>query len=312
MVVIMKVLLLGVNGMLGRNIIEHPDSSMFKIIAPPRKELNLFDYRNVYNYLMGEKPEIIINAAGKVGGIQANIKEPVKYFLENLDIGRNIVWGAKESGIKKLINLGSSCMYPRNAINPLKEEMILTGELEPTNEGYALAKIATTRFCKYINTEDKNYRFKTLIPCNLYGRWDNFNPEFSHLIPSIIYKIHQAKIKGLNLVSIWGDGTARREFMYAKDLADCIFYSIKNFDRLPELMNVGLGFDYSIREYYNTVAEVIGYNGSFVYDTEKPVGMKKKLVDISSLEKFGWRTKTKLIDGIRETYKFYTEEGHID
>lgn len=309
----MKVLLLGVNGMVGRNILEHPESSTFRVIAPPRMELNLFDYQSVYKYLIEEKPEIIINAAGRVGGIQANIKEPVKYFLENLDIGRNVVWGAKETGIKKLINLGSSCMYPRNAVNPLREGMILTGELEPTNEGYALAKIATARFCKYINTEEKKIRFKTLIPCNLYGRWDDFNPESSHLIPSIIYKIHQAKINDVKLVSIWGDGTARREFMYAEDLADCIIYSIKNFDRLPEFMNVGLGFDYSITDYYNAVAEVIGYNGSFIYDTQKPVGMKKKLVDISSLEKFGWRTKTKLIDGIRETYEFYLEkEGQID
>ncbi len=309
----MKVLLLGGNGMLGRNILEHPEAKCFDITAPSKAELNLCDYGKIPDYLERLKPEIIVNAAGKVGGIEANIREPVKFFLENLDIGRNVVWGAKEANIKLLLNLGSSCMYPRNVQNPLSEDMILAGELEPTNEGYALAKIAAARLCKYINHEDHKYKFKTIIPCNLYGRWDNFNPETAHLIPSIVHKIHHSQKTGKKRVSLWGDGTARREFMYARDLADFILYALKNFDRLPELMNVGMGCDYSVEEYYQTVAEVIGYSGDFVYDISKPVGMKKKLVDISALKKFGWQAKTKLIDGIRETYGFYLErEGQAN
>lgn len=305
----MRILLLGATGMVGRNFLEHPGSASFEIIAPSRRELNLFDYPAVESFMRSCQPDLILNAAGRVGGIQANIREPVHFFLENLDLGRNIIWAARQTGIKKVINLGSSCMYPRGAENPLREEAVLTGELEPTNEGYALAKIATARFCRYLNVEDSSFEYKTIIPCNLYGCWDNFDPDKAHLIPSIIHKLHRAKIRGENEVVIWGDGTARREFMYAGDLADCLIYALQNFLELPEMMNVGPGCDRTIDDYYAAAADVIGYRGGVVHDLSKPSGMQRKLVDISRQIKFGWQAKTDLKSGLKKTYEFYLSKG---
>lgn len=303
----MRVLITGGTGMVGRNILEQTGISVFEILVPSRQELNLFDYQAVEDYLSYYKPDLIVHAAGRVGGIQANIKEPVQFLLDNLDIGRNVVIAAQREGIKKLINLGSSCMYPRNARNPLLESEILKGELEPTNEGYALSKIVIGRLCQYIGRENDDFQYKTIIPCNLYGRWDKFNPEHSHLIPAIIHKIYQAKKNLQEQVVIWGDGTVRREFMYAGDLADCIIRAIHKFDTLPSVMNVGIGCDYSIKEYYQAVADVIGYQGKFVYDISKPVGMRQKLVDIGKLQKWSWQPPTSLLDGIVKTYDFYLE-----
>lgn len=323
----MKILLTGSSGMVGKNILEHPGIKSFDTLSPSSKELNLLDYSSVRQYLKKRTPDLVIHAAGKVGGIQANIKEPVRFLLDNLDMGRNIVWASRQCGIKKLINLGSSCMYPRNSANPLREEMILQGELEPTNEGYALAKIATERLCEYITCEEPNFQYKTMIPCNLYGRWDKFDPAHSHMIPAVIKKIHEAKLQMEQIkvevkansssqhqsepqpVTIWGDGTARREFMYAGDLADCLVYAIHHFDTLPSLMNVGLGIDYSISEYYRAVADVVGYNGGFTHDLSKPVGMKQKLVSIERQTTWGWHAKTSLKDGLTATYQFYLEQA---
>jgi GDP-L-fucose synthase len=275
------------------------------MLAPASSELNLSNYSAVEQYLQKYKPDIIIHAAGRVGGIQANMKEPVRFLLENLDMGRNIVWAARQAGIKKLINLGSSCMYPRNAVNPLEEDSILHGELEPTNEGYALAKITVSRLCAYVNQENPDFQYKTIVPCNLYGRWDKFNPAHSHLIPAVIHKIHQAKITEQQEVVIWGDGQARREFMYAGDLADCLMNGVRNFEQMPQVMNIGIGFDYTVNDYYKAVAEVVGYTGTFTYDVSKPVGMKQKVVDVSRLTSWGWKSQTSLHDGLAKTYDFY-------
>src|SRR5690606_3724887 len=179
------------------------------------------------------KPELIIHAAGHVGGIQANIANPVRFLVDNLDIGRNTILAAKNNKVPNLINLASSCIYPRNAKNPLSEDLILTGELEPTNEGYALAKIMVARLCEYIVSENPELKYKTAIPCNLYGRHDKFSPEHSHMVPAVIKKIDAAKQSAQAELDIWGDGLARREFMYAGDLADFIFYAIDNFDKMP-------------------------------------------------------------------------------
>jgi GDP-L-fucose synthase len=301
----MRILLTGSSGMVGRNFLEHPDIQSFKMLIPYSSELNLSNYLAVEQYLQQYKPDIIIHAAGRVGGIQANMKEPVKFLLENLDMGRNIVWAARQAGIKKLINLGSSCMYPRNADNPLREDSILQGELEPTNEGYALAKITVSRLCEYISRENADFQYKTMMPCNLYGRWDKFNPAHSHLIPAVIHKIHQAKIFGQNEVVIWGNGQARREFMYAGDLADCLVNGVKKFEQMPQLMNIGIGLDYSVNDYYKAVAEVVGYTGIFTHDVSKPVGMKQKVVDVSKLTSWGWKAKTSLREGLAKTYQFY-------
>lgn len=303
----MRILLTGSNGLVGNNLLEHPDSNKFKWLAPNRAELNLLDYNEVFRYVGRNMPDMIIHAAGKVGGIHANINQPVAFLLENLDMGRNVVWAARQAGIKKLINLGSSCMYPKNAPNPLKEESILTGELEPTNEGYALAKLSVARLCEYINREDSAYSYKTLIPCNLYGRWDKFNPRQSHLIPAVIHKIHQAMISGIKVVDIWGDGTSRREFMNAADLADCLIHGIKHFDSMPPLMNVGTGIDHSINDFYNIIAKIIGFSGSFTHDLSKPVGMKQKIVSITKLSDWGWRSGIEMHEGLTLTYDFYIQ-----
>jgi len=184
---------------------------------------------------------------------------------------------------------------------------VLKGELEPTNEGYALAKVVTARLCEYISREDASCQYKTLIPCNVYGRHDKFDPSHSHLVPAIIHKIYEAKLSGSAHVEIWGDGTARREFMYAGDLADCLVESVRRFDTLPDTMNVGIGEDASINEYYETVAEVIGYDGQFKHDLTKPVGMMRKLVSTDKTQAWGWRAKTSLRDGIAKTYDYYLQ-----
>lgn len=302
-----KILLTGGGGMVGRNLLEHPAIGEFDVLAPRSSELDLCDFNAVQAYLRKHKPDMVIHAAGKVGGIQANMREPVGFLMENLDMGRNIVWAAHQAGIKRLINLGSSCMYPRNHNEPLREEMVLKGELEPTNEGYALAKVVTARLCEYIMREDTSFQYKTLIPCNLYGRHDKFDPAHSHLIPAIIHKVHQAKQSGQPTVEIWGDGTARREFMYAGDLADAMVRTIKEFDSLPVLMNLGLGYDYTINEYYQAAADVMGYTGSFVHDLSKPVGMARKLVSVERQQAWGWTARHDLREGVNKTYAYYLD-----
>ncbi|THK43297.1 GDP-L-fucose synthase [Methylophaga sp. SB9B] len=304
----MRILLTGGGGMVGRNLLEHSALTDVEVMAPRSSELNLLDFSAVQKYLHKFKPDMVIHAAGKVGGIQANLRQPVAFLMENLDMGRNIVLASYEFGIKQLINLGSSCMYPRNHDEPLDEDLILKGELEPTNEGYALAKITTAKLCEYIMREDASFHYKTLIPCNLYGRHDKFDPLHSHLIPAIIHKIYQAKQSAQASVEIWGDGNARREFMYAGDLADALVHAINQFETIPDLMNIGLGHDYTINEYYEVVADVLGYGGTFTHDLTKPVGMARKLVSTKRQDKWGWKAQHTLREGIAKTYEYYLEQ----
>ena len=301
----MKILLTGAGGMVGRNFLEHPESKAFELLTPSRNELDLRDFVAVKAYLERYRPDMVIHAAGKVGGIQANLREPVGFLLENLDMGRNVVWASRQTGIKRLINLGSSCMYPRNHNEPLTEELVLKGELEPTNEGYALAKVITSRLCEYITRDDASFQYKTLIPTNLYGRHDKFDPAHSHLIPAIIHKVYQAKVAGDKHVEIWGNGTARREFMYAGDLADALIRAVKEFDTLPMVMNVGTGRDYSINEYYRVTANIMDYRGGFTHDLTKPVGMARKLLNVDRQRTWGWSAQHTLCSGIEKTYNFY-------
>jgi nucleoside-diphosphate-sugar epimerase len=301
----MKILITGSTGMVGKNILNSINFANFEILAPNRKTLDLLDYYKTEEYIRTNMPDLIIHAAGKVGGIQANIKDPVGYMIENIDMGRNIIMAAKNNNIYNLINIASSCMYPKNFTEPLLESHILKGELEPTNEGYALAKIMSTRLCQYISDADELFNYKTVIPCNLYGKYDKFDPANSHMLPAIIKKIHEAKLKNEKEVVIWGDGEARREFMYAEDLADFLFFAINNFHKMPDIINVGLGFDYTINEYYRIVTKLIGYEGRFVHDLSKPVGMKRKIVDITKLNNFNWKHSTTIEKGIEETYKYY-------
>ena len=304
----LKILVTGANGMVGRNIIECESSKSYVILNPTSNELNLLDRQSVDNYIKLNKPDIVIHCAGIVGGIQANIANPVRFLVDNIQMGLNIIMASRDANITKFINLSSSCMYPRDAKNPLPEELILKGELEPTNEGYALAKVTTTRLCEYINTENENFKYKTIIPCNLYGKYDKFDPKHSHMLPAVIRKIHEAKINNLDIIDIWGDGESRREFMYASDLADFIYYALENFETMPQNINVGLGHDYTINEYYEAIANVIGYEGEFVHDLTKPVGMRQKLIDDTKLSEFGWKYKTYLNDGIKKTYNYYLKE----
>ncbi len=298
----------GGTGMVGSNFLEHPSAREFEVLAPTRSELDLRNFKKLQKYIYKHKPEFVIHAAGKVGGIQTNIRYPVKFFLENIEIGKNIIMASREANIKKLINLACSCIYPINHNKPLKEELVLKGELEPTNEAYALAKIAIVRLCKYINQENFKFKYKTLIPCNLYGRYDNFNPSNSHLIPAIIHKVYLAKKKEKKSVKIWGDGLSRREFMYSGDFASILIKAIKRFNSLPDVMNVGLGCDQTIKKYYQEVAKVIGYQGVFINDFSKPTGMKRKLVSIALQKNWGWSCYTNLQDGIKKTYDFYLKE----
>ena len=305
----MKILLTGGSGMVGKNILEHHEALKYEIFAPSSRELNLLDRDAVRSHFKSISPDMVIHAAGLVGGIQANIANPVDFLMQNLDMGLNVISAAASVGVPNLLNFGSSCMYPRDAKNPLREDVLLKGELEPTNEGYALAKIVSAKLCEYISVEDasKNKNYKTIIPCNLYGRYDKYDPRHSHLIPSVIRKLDEAKINGEKTVDIWGDGMARREFMCADDLADFVFFAIGRFEEMPHTLNVGLGRDYSINDYYEAVAQVIGFYGKFEHDLSKPVGMKQKLVDVKQLNDFGWHYKTQLSDGISRAYNFYKE-----
>ena len=302
------ILLTGSGGMVGQNLLENPGISAFDILAPRSNELDLRDFEKVKDYLKKYKPEMIIHAAGKVGGIHANMREPVSYLVDNLDMGRNIIMAAYTLGIKKLINLGSSCMYPANISHTIKEDKLFTGKFEETNEGYAISKLAITRLCQYVMQQDKSFNYKTLIPCNLYGRFDKFSPENSHLVAAMIHKLYQAKKLNLNEIEIWGDGTARREFMYAADLADVIVRSIEDFDNIPINMNIGLGYDMTVNEYYAEAAKIVGFAGQFVHNKAKPVGMIRKLVNTDRQTKFGWHPKTSLEVGLQKTYNFYLKE----
>lgn len=303
-----KILITGSNGMVGRNIVEFEKSKNYTLLTPSSRELNLLDRKSVDKYIKENNPDILIHCAGRVGGIQANMANPVAFLVENTQMGLNIIMSSYKNGIKKFINMSSSCMYPRNAINPLGEELILKGELEPTNEGYAIAKVTSTRLCEYINRENKEFQYKTIIPCNLYGRYDKFDPKHSHMLPAVIKKIHEAKVNNEETLYIWGDGEARREFMYAKDLADFTYFALENFELMPQNINVGLGHDYTINEYYKVISEVIGYKGKFIHDLSKPVGMKQKLIDDTKLQNLGWKYKTSLKDGVQKTYEYYLNE----
>ena len=300
-----KIFLTGGTGMVGSNIREHSKSHKYTIFAPSSKEVDLNNYGQVNNYIAEVQPDIIIHSAGLVGGIQANIKNPVGFLVKNLQMGLNVILAAQQNNVKKLLNLASSCMYPRDMEIGLTEDMILKGELEPTNEGYALAKVVATRLCEYMNREDEKWQYKTAIPCNLYGKYDKFDPKHSHMVPAVIRKIYEAKENNINEVEIWGDGLSRREFMYAGDLADFVYYALAHFDKMPQNLNVGLGADYTINEYYQVIAKVIGYEGTFTHDLSKPMGMKKKMIDNTQLTAFGWQPKTSLEDGIKQTLEYF-------
>ena len=302
-----KILLTGGSGLVGKNIREHVRAGKWKILAPTRKDLDLTDLSSVSQWVTKHQPDIIIHAAGLVGGIKANIQDPLSFLDVNASIGRNIIMVARDCNVSKFINLASSCMYPKSSQSPLTEEKLMEGKLEPTNEGYALAKLFTTKLCQYISEANSNMHYKTLIPCNIYGKHDNFDLETGHLLPSVIQKIHTAKVNNLNTVSVWGDGTARREFLYAGDLADAILLAVEDLHKIPNIMNIGFGLDYSVNEYYETVAEVLRWGGTLEGDLSMPVGMTQKLNAIDRQKKWGWTAQTSLKVGIKKTYQYFLE-----
>lgn len=303
------VLITGSTGMVGRNAAEMLIEKEFKILTPSRSELDLMNSEEVMRYFKSNQIDIVLHAAGLVGGIQANIEKPYSFLSVNSQIALNVINASIETGIERLINLGSSCMYPKDCQDELTEDLILTGPLEPTNEGYAIAKIMASKLCDYVQSEF-GLSYKTLIPCNLYGKYDNFHPVRSHMIPAVIRKVHEAA-KTNNSVEIWGTGDARREFMFVEDLIDFITWSLDNYDQLPNLINIGLGHDYSIKEYYQAIAEVIGFTGDFTYDLSKPEGMRRKLCSIQKQSQLGWEPKHSLKEGLEKTYQFYLKNHAV-
>ena len=303
------VLITGATGMVGRNAAETLNSSGFNVLTPTREELDLMNFEEVNKYFKSNQIDSVLHAAGLVGGIQANIERPYSFLYTNAQIALNVINASIEARIERLINLGSSCMYPKNCQDELTEDLILTGPLESTNEGYAIAKIMSSKLCDYALSQF-GLNYKTFIPCNLYGKYDNFHPVRSHMIPAVIRKIHEAS-KLDTPVEIWGTGEVRREFMFVEDLVDFVVWSFNHYDELPSLINVGLGFDYSIIEYYQAIANVIGFNGEFTYNLSKPEGMKRKLCSVKKQHELGWRPKHSLEEGLEKTYKFYLQHHAI-
>jgi GDP-L-fucose synthase len=301
------ILLFGGTGMVGHNLLDLAAERSVEIVAPSHATVDLAHGKAVLAAIRRFEPSIVIHAAGRVGGIEANMRAPVAFLTDNWDMGRNVIMAAREAGIGRLINLGSSCMYPRDSPRPLREGDILAGPLEPTNEAYAIAKSAVQRLAAYVGEEDSRFRYKTLVPCNLYGRYDTFDPKRSHLAAAVIDKLHRATADRAKSVDIWGDGSARREFLYAGDLAEAILAAVDRFDTLPPVLNVGAGVDHSVNDYYRTAATVVGYTGDFRHDLSKPVGMKRKLMDVSLARDWGWTARTSLADGLARTYDFYRQ-----
>ncbi len=300
----MRLLVTGGSGLVGTAFLSHPEAKNHEILAPRSSELNLLSFESVLTYLEEWKPQGVVHCAGLVGGIQRNMNAQDSFLVQNVEMGINLVKAAHQVGIMRLLNLGSSCMYPRDRDAALKVEDLLTGQLEPTNEGYALAKIVVQKLCNYVG-------YKTLLPCNIYGPGDDFHPKRSHLLPAVIHKLHQAKDTQAP-ITVWGDGEARREFMYSGDLADAMWFCFKRFESLPTALNVGQGYDYRVIDYYRMAAKVIGYTGEFQFDVTKPIGMKRKLVDSTLLNNLGWFPRHSVAEGLKLTYDHYIKKYSHD
>jgi nucleoside-diphosphate-sugar epimerase len=273
-----------------------------------REELDLEDRDAVRRFMSEERPEVVLLAAARVGGILANRDYPADFIETNLAIGLNVVTACHEAGVPRLINLGSSCIYPRDAPQPIREQYLLTGPLEPTNRAYAIAKIAALELCEAFNRQ-YGTDFITLMPTNLYGPGDNFDPETSHVLPGLLRRFHEAKESGANEVVVWGTGTPRREFLYVDDLADaCVF--LMGAEAVPERLNVGVGKDITIAELAETIRGVVGFRGAIRFDPSKPDGTPRKLLDVSRLNALGWGPQVEFEEGLESTYDWFrSQEG---
>ncbi|MFA5775954.1 MAG: GDP-L-fucose synthase [Patescibacteria group bacterium] len=299
-----KIYIAGHKGMVGSAIKRKLESLGYSnLVVKTRSQLDLTDFRKTQRFMETEKPEYVFVAAAKVGGIIANRNFPADFFYQNMSIELNLIQAAYITGVRKLLFMGSTCIYPKLAEQPLREEYLLAGPLEPTNEAYAIAKIAGIKMCQYYDAQYKT-NFVSVMPTSLYGPNDNFDLEGSHVIPAMIRKFHEAKIRGDKTVILWGTGKPRREFMYIDDLADSLAFLMKTYDS-SELINIGIGNDYEIREIAEKVAKVVGYKNSVEYDTSKPDGTPRKLVDTSKLDALGWKPSISLEEGLKVTYRWF-------
>jgi GDP-L-fucose synthase len=292
-----RVLATGGGGFVGRNLTAALRSQGYEVHAPLRAELDLRDHDAVERYLRAHRIETVVHAAGKVGGIAANMADPVGFYAENALVGISVVRAADAAGVTRFLNLSSSCVYPRDR-ELLSEEDLGTGPLEPTNEGYALAKLAVGKLCEWISGPERHYR--TLLPCNLYGPHDHFDGVGAHLVAAVLSKV----IAGGETIEIWGDGTARREFMHVRDLCDAVLHVLPHLEWVPARLNVGPGVDHAVNEYYEAAARVVGWQGEFVHDLARPVGMQRKLLDVSKLAATGFRTRIGLEEGLEDTFRW--------
>jgi len=301
-----KIYIAGHRGMVGSAVWRALESKGYSnLIGKTSKELDLRNQQAVINFYNQEQPEVVINAAAKVGGILANNDFPYQFLMENMQIQNNLIDGAHKEGIEKFIFLGSSCIYPKFAKQPLKEEYLLTASLEPTNEWYAIAKITGVKACQAIRKQ-YNRDYVSLMPTNLYGSFDNFDLQSSHVLPAMLRKFHEAKLNKHSDVILWGTGTPMREFLFVDDMAEAVVHALEN--NLPEyLYNIGTGKDITIKELAETIQKVIGHQGNIIWDVSKPNGTPRKLMDVSKMKKFGWQYSTELEDGIKNTYKWFLE-----
>lgn len=305
----------GHRGMVGKAVVRTLEANGFdNMLRPSRADLDLTDQHATFAYLADHKPKAVVVAAAKVGGIHANDTYPADFIYENLMIECNLIRGAYEAGVDRLVFLGSSCIYPRLADQPMGEDQLLTRELEPTNEAYALAKIAGIKLCESFNRQyDTDYR--SLMPTNLYGQNDNFHPENSHVIPGLLNKFHDAVVAGADQVEVWGSGRARREFLHVDDLARSVHFFLtldkstlnSAVEPMRSHINIGTGTDLTIAELAHEIAEVVGFKGELVFNTQMPDGTPVKRLDVSLAQRLGWQATIALRDGLRSTYRWYLD-----
>jgi GDP-L-fucose synthase len=301
-----KIFIAGHRGLVGSALLRRLQQDGFgHLLTRDRAELDLRDAAGVDGFFSSEKPAVVILAAAKVGGIKANNDLPVEFLLENLQMQNNVVRAAHESGVRKLLFLGSSCIYPKHAPQPIPESALLTGPLEPTNEAYAIAKIAGIKLCQAYNRE-YGANFISAMPTNLYGPNDNFDLVSSHVLPALLRKAHTAKLEGKGELVVWGSGTPRREFLHVDDLAAACVFLLEKYDS-PEIVNIGCGEDISIRQLAELICDVVGFKGELAWDTTKPDGTPRKLLDVSKIHGMGWRHRIGFRDGIARTYQWFLE-----
>ena len=305
-----KIFIAGGRGLVGSAVVRRLSAEGYRnLLTPTRDQLDLTNQAELCAFFEAERPEYVFLVAGKVGGIHANSSFPADFIRDNILIQALVIDAAHRYGVHKLLDLGSSCIYPKLAPQPMAEECLLTGSLEPTNEWYAIAKIAGLKMCQAFHRQF-GFNAISLMPTNLYGPGDNFDLKNSHVLPAMLRKFHDAKQSGASEVVLWGTGLPKREFLFVDDLADACVFAMKNYDG-EQFLNVGTGLDLSIRELAESIAELTGYRGQIVWDSSMPDGAPKKLLDVSRLHALGWHAKTGLSEGLRETYKWFQENQAI-